>query len=130
MQLSKPKRNTLLLLFILAFLAGGLLTWKFFLQKPRKEAPMMIPAPTPTPPVTPTSGFSPKEKVVNLLPIITENYTIQYLPAPQKFLVLILKNPFERYKSEVEDWFRSQGMDPNDPSISWGSARGVAPKAP
>ncbi len=124
-------RKTLILIAFLAFLVGALSVWKIFLAKPKKEIPSVSkPTSTPIPVVTPTSGFSPKEKIISLLPITTENYTIQYLPVPKKFLVLILKNPFEEYKTEVEEWFRSQGIDPGDPSISWGSARGVAPKSP
>ncbi|MFZ5365822.1 MAG: hypothetical protein ACOZBZ_00835 [Patescibacteria group bacterium] len=124
------KRQTLVLIAFLAFLVGVLVFWKFFIGKP-KETPEVLPTPTPTPTIIPviTPTIS-KEGVINLLPIITENYTIQYLPRPQKFLVLILKNPFEKYKLEVEEWFRLQGMDPKDPSISWGSAKGVAPKTP
>lgn len=124
-------RKTLILIAFLAFLVGVLSVWKIFLAKPKKEIPSVSkPTLVPIPIITPTSGFSPKEKIIGLLPITNENYTIQYLPVPQKFLVLILKNPFEEYKTEVEGWFRSQGLDPKDPSISWGSARGVAPKTP
>ena len=123
-------KKTLALISFLAFLVGALVFWKFLVQKPKETLPV-LPTPTPTsafvPTIIPTSS---KEKVINLLPLITENYTIQYLPVPQKFLVLILKNPFEKYKLEVEEWFRSQGIDPNDQSISWGSVRGVAPKTP
>ena len=83
-------------------------------------SPSLSPSPLPT--------LSMEEKIIKGLPLVTENYTIEYLPVPNKFFVLILKNPYEKYKIEVEKWFKSQNIELNDPRIFWGSVKGVAPK--
>lgn len=125
----KVGKNTIILISFLAFLTGILFFWKFFVQKPsRKELP--LPSPTPSPVlVSPAPGISPKQKIINLLPITTESYTIEYLPKPDKIFVLILGEPFERFKAEIEEWFYAQGVkDLEELDVSWGSARrGVAP---
>lgn len=78
--------------------------------------------------LSPTPVYNPKEEILKNLPVVTDNYTIEYLPIPQKFMIIILKNPYEKYKTEVEKWFKDQGMDPSDAHLFWGSAKGVAPK--
>lgn len=123
------RRNTIVLITFLAFLIGILVFWKFFIQKPsKKEVP--LPSPTPTPfIISPTPELSAKQKIINLLPIVTVNYTIEYLPKPDKIFVLILSEPFEKYKEEVEEWLYTQGIENLDElDITWGATRrGIAP---
>lgn len=124
------KKNTIILVSFLAFLTGILFFWKVFIQKPTKEE-LLLPSPTPTPIIaTPIPKFLPKQKIIDLLPIITENYTIEYLPKPDKIFVLILSEPFEEYQNEIKEWFHAQGVENlEELDISWGSARrGVAPE--
>lgn len=127
-------KKTLIFITFLAFLTGILSFLKLFILK--KEGSQIVPAPTqiptstPIPTLIPTLPVVPERKIIEVLPIITENYTVQYLPVPKKFFVLILKNPFEKYKTEVENLFDSFGIDPKSPNIFWGSVKGVAPKTP
>ncbi len=129
--IKKRKRNTLFLIAFLAFLVGVLIFLFFLESKNKKEERKTEPQPSPFGKLTsPTPTISPKEKVISLLPVKTEGYTIEYFPGSKKFFVLILKNPFEKYKKEAEEWFRSQGINPNDKDIFWSSVRGVIPKSP
>lgn len=100
-------------------------------QKPPPQKPL-VPSPTPLPFIIPSPVFSPlpqkiKARLIKKLPVITENYTIEYLSKSDKFLVIILKNPFELNKKAAEEWFRREGADPAQVSIQWGSAPYVAP---
>ncbi len=116
-------------IIILAFLAVVLLAWEF-LFKPKSEEGQVSPTPITLPVVTtmPTpAGETAKDRAIKLMPLLTKNYTIQYLPNQDKFLVIILNNPFEEYQQEVKDWFVSLGIDPSSVNITWASSRGVAP---
>jgi len=137
-------RNVIIIIIFLAFLLGILVFWKFFLVKSQKQTSLPAPTINPTPilTLTPTATpifflpsptidikVTPKEKIINLLPITTQNYTIEYLPKIDKFFVLIFGTPFEKYKKEIEEWFYSQGIEKlEDLDISWGSPRqGISP---
>lgn len=89
----------------------------------------VIASPTYTAPSPSSSpSCSLNNTIIGKLPIATNQYTIEYLPAPQKFLVMILQNPYEGYQIEAKKWFISQGIDPNSSCIFWSSIKGVAPK--
>lgn len=130
----KANRNTITIIALGAFLVGVLVFWKLFLaKKPTEKQPVVS---TPTPTITyrpilpsPVLKITPKEKTIKLLPITTENYTVEYLPKINKFFVLIFGKPFEKYKTEVEEWFYSQGIENlKQLDISWGVPReGIPP---
>lgn len=121
----RTNKKTLVFIIALVFLAIILL----FLKIASKEKPLPLPQPetnTPTPiALSPTLPPScPLESSVEAkLPVVTKNYSIEYLPVPQKFFVLIFGEPFERYRAEVEKWFTSYGIDPRGPCVSWASPR-------
>lgn len=90
--------------------------------------PVII-SPTYTPPSPSSSpSCSLNNTIISKLPVTTNQYTIEYLPTPQKFFVMILQNPYENYETEVKKWFITQGIDPNSSCIFWSSIKGVAPK--
>jgi len=79
---------------------------------------------------TPTSTLSctPNENILSNLPVVTSQYSIEYLPTPEKYFVMILQNPYEEQQTQVKKWFSSRGLDPDSPCIVWTSTKGVAPK--
>jgi len=124
-------KKTFILIIFLILLVIILLVLKILQGKnpPAQLPPIetITPTTTVTSP-TPSSSCSPSEKTRGKFPFVTPNYTIQYLPVPKKFFVMILANPYEKYKDEAEKWLTSYGIDPNGPCVFWTSAKGVAPK--
>jgi hypothetical protein len=110
-----------------------------FLTFPPPETPFITLAPlTPTrtltqrptqkPTLIPTSDPVTKRKAINLLPISTSGYTIEYLSTSDKFFVSIINTPIEQNLKEAETWFQSHGINPQDPSIVWNITRRYNPK--
>lgn len=87
------------------------------------------PEPIPTPPPTTQNTYSPSvQTLAEKLPIITDEYTIQYFANINKFVILILENPYEENKKEADSWFKEQGVnDLSSLNIEYGSSRGVSP---
>jgi len=124
-------KKTLILIVFLILLVVILLVLKILQGK---NSPVQTP---PVETITPTiaivsptlsSPCSPDENTRSKLPFVTPNYTIQYLPVPKKFFIMIKENPYEKYKTEAEKWLITQKVDPNSPCVFWTSAKGVAPK--
>ena len=118
-------KKTLILITCLVFLLIILLVLKFTLGKKSSLPPSQIETTTPAPTIiSPTPIVCPlNENIRGKLPYVTKNYTIEYLPVPQKFFVMILRKPFERYKIEAEKWFTAYGIDPTGTCISWASPK-------
>lgn len=122
----KARRTTIILIAFLAFLSGLLIIWR--LSQPKPTVPeITLPTPTSVPrkyfPSLPPT-ISNKEQIVSLLPIITQNYSIEYLPKVDTIFILISGRPFEKYKAEIEAWFLSQGVkDLKELNLTWGSTR-------
>ncbi len=125
-----PQKKKILLLFIaLSVILGVIVYLKYSAGKNiensfQKLTPTpLVPTPTLFLTTTLTPFLSPtltlKLKLIKLMPVITKDYTIEYLPAPKKFVVMILKEPFNETVKIVEDWFFFQGVDPKDPDIYW-----------
>lgn len=68
-----------------------------------------------------------KTRFIAQLPIDTPQYLIEYFPDRDYFFVQIRQNPYQQYKGQIENFFRSNGVDPNYVTVEWGSVRGVAP---
>lgn len=83
--------------------------------------------PTQKPTLVPTSDPTAKRRVINLLPIATSGYTIEYLSTSDKFFVSIISTPIEQNLKEAETWFQSHGINPQDPNIVWNIARRYNP---
>lgn len=118
-------KKTLVIIISLIFLAIVLLVLKMTLGKKSSLPPSQIETATPTPAViSPIPVVCPlNENIRGKLPYVTKNYTIEYLPTPQKFFVMVLGEPFEKYKIEVEKWLTSYGIDFNSSCISWASPK-------
>lgn len=67
--------------------------------------PIFTTAPTPTQPPQDITG-----KIISQLPVETQSYSIQYLPANQQFFILIKQNPYEANKAKVIAWFKNFGL--------------------
>jgi len=120
-----PQKKKILLLFlVLSVILGVILYLKYSTGKNVENSfqeltptPTLFLTTTPTPSLSPI--LTPKLKLIKLMPVITKDYTIEYLPIPKKFVVMILKEPFSETVKIVEDWFLFQGVDPKDPDIYW-----------
>lgn len=124
-------KSTIFLISFLAFLSGALIFWRIWQKKPTTGEPL-LPTPTPAPRKyfpSPIPTVNSQEKIIRLLPLVTENYTIEYLPKVEKIFVLISGRPFEKFKTEIEEWFLSQGVkDLKELNLTWGSTRqGLSP---
>lgn len=123
--MTQQKKKILILLLILSVFLIVILYLKFSVKN--KENTSLESTPTPLIPtitllpeptiLSPT--ITARSKVINLMPIIKEDYTIEYLPASDKFVVMILKKPFDKIEKGVENWFLSQSINPKDPNIYW-----------
>jgi hypothetical protein len=127
----KTHKKTIFLIAILAFLSGLLIIWR--LSQPKPTSPGVTP-PTATPLPrkyfpSPQPTTSSKEKIIRFLPLITENYTIEYLPKVDTIFILISGRPVEKYQTEIEAWFLSQGVENlEELNLTWASTRqGIAP---
>jgi len=118
-------KKTIIVIVSLSFLVIILLVFKI-IQKEKTQIPSSQIEITPTPTVvspTPASPCPLGKNVRGKLPLVTKNYTIEYFPVSQKFLVMILGRPFEKYKAEAEKWLSSYGIDPAGTCVSWGSPK-------
>ena len=114
--------NLFLLVLFLALLATLLIVFRLRASTPAPKSFLFVP-----PTLSPTP--LPKQKIINQLPIDKENYSVQYLPKTDEFLVLIKKNPYSKFKKEVLDWFRGFGLaDPEkELPLLFTSSRWVGP---
>ncbi len=119
---------------IFAIIAMLLFTFWFF--RPRSlEKQTLIVSNTPTPPstskfqqTTPTTVSSPTlAPAQDKLPFVGEKFTIQYLPNQNKYLIIILKNPFKKNQQEALIYLGGLGVATDSAKISFGSSRGVSP---
>lgn len=51
-----------------------------------------------------------QKKIIGLLPLNTEEFSIQYFPKTDIFLVQIKKEPFSTYQQIAIAWFQEQGI--------------------
>lgn len=76
--------------------------------------------PSPQPSFSPNQiGEITKEGLINLLPIQTPRYNIEYLSGNDVFVVTIKQNPYEENRLETKEWFKSQGFNPDALKIYW-----------
>jgi len=133
----KKVNYLIILLLILAIVAGGLVAWRIL--NPPKEIPP-TPTPTPTPETrlpTPTPTFIKKQKeqgdspeelikslkqefpLVEFVPYQTDEFSVNY-QAPFHLKVKIKKlKDLEAIKQEVLNWINSKGVDPATHQIDW-----------
>lgn len=114
-------------------------TKSFFISPPPLITPLLTPEITfppifsSTPPIEkptyiPTLNPLIKKKVIGLLPVTTDEYLIEYFPASDKFVVSIIKEPYEENVLEVENWFKSNGVNPKSVKIFWSLPRVAIPE--
>ena len=85
--------------------------------------------PSPTPEKEPKAEEI-KDKIIDSLPYETESSSIQYLSDTDKFFILIKKNPYEAYKTQVLAWFKEFGIEDPEKKLPlfFTSTRWVAPE--
>ncbi|MBP8591040.1 hypothetical protein KBI33_01040 [Candidatus Shapirobacteria bacterium] len=119
------RKNTLLLICFLSFLSCLLIFGRIYSIREKGEIPSpaqtktsgqtlfldAIPSPSPSaPPVTNTTKSYLKQKVINLLPITTEDFIIEYSPDTDIFFIIATHQPKELCYQRAEDWLRQQGL--------------------
>ncbi len=132
------KKSTVLLIGFLSFLGCLLLIWQVFIV-PQKNSPSspvqpteiikptnfptVIPSPSPVAEIT----IDPlKQKIVELLPIKNEDFTIEYSAVTDSFIVIALHQPIKACHQKAEQWFKEQGVENLEQfNIIWGGVRGV-----
>lgn len=126
-----PKK-VLLTIFFFGLVVLVLVFLPIFLRDASK--PTVAPTPTtiiPTPSLLPspaTNSLQAKRDAISQLPYTTGGFTIEYFPSTDYFFVQIRLNPYEQYETEVKNWFRVRGLNPDELNIQWGSVRGVVPR--
>lgn len=126
------KRRNIVLITILIIIIIILVILRLVTENAPRTA-QIAPAPSPSPtdafvPTTSTAAsFSVKNRLIKRLPVVTDEYTIQYLIKSDTFLVTILLNPYKEYKNQAVAWFVQNGIqDPSVLNIQWNSIRGVS----
>ena len=74
------------------------------------------PSPTPLPPLT--KGLS-KDNLVDLLPLQTETFDVEYLSVSDHFVITIKKDPYQTNKAAAENWLKESGLNINNLNIYW-----------
>ncbi len=143
------KKRTVLLIGLLSFFGCFLLIWQVFIvpQKSSPSSPLFQPTETSKPTNFPTAAPSPslfpsispspffttkitidplKQKIIELLPIKNEDFTIEYSAATDSFIVIALRQPIKVCHQKAEQWFIEQGVENLEQfNIIWGGVRGV-----
>lgn len=79
----------------------------------------IYPSPSTIPSLLPTINGLSKDDFIDLLPIQTDTFNVEYLSVSDHFVVSIKKNPYQVNKTLAEDWLKGLGLDPNDLNIYW-----------
>lgn len=125
------KKNTLILIVALTAGAVFLAALQLFIlpnQSKKTSSPATL-SPTPVkeffPSPSPTKQYrSPKEKLINLLPIKQESFTMEYLASEDIFVALIKTVDLEAGKGEAIAWLENQGITNwEELDILWGGGR-------
>lgn len=102
---------------------------------PRQEFISPTPITKPINIVLPTIAFTPtqipspipkqklnRQQLINLMPVITEDFDIEYLKKSDLFLVTIKRGPYDIVRTKSEQWFIDRGItDFEEFNIKWGA---------
>ncbi len=134
------KQNTVFLIGFLSFIACLLLVWEIIILPSRKPpaSPKPLPPAKITPslvPPSPTITAAPsirttadplKRKIINLLPVENEDFSIEYSAPVDQFIVIIRRQPVNTYRKKAEQWFKDRGVkNLKRFNILWGETRGI-----
>jgi hypothetical protein len=111
------KKSTLILITILAVGAIFSIILQIFILPNRKsnssngtQKPTPIITVLPTPTIS-RQFSSPKEKLINLLPVKEEAFTMEYLSSEDAFIVLIKTTDLNEGKTTAINWLEAQGIN-------------------
>lgn len=62
-----------------------------------------------------------REELGKTLPYKEDSFEVQYLDTEDAFLVIIKKEPVKKTMEKAKNWFKKQGLDPEQTSILWAS---------
>ena len=110
-----------MLVLILAGVFVVLITGKQPTQKEKEgiSSPTKIPLPSLFPTSSPTPTLVPRkasiiQELVTLMPVVTDEFNIEYLPPTQSINVTIKKSPYEQSRKNAEKWLSDHGINPSD----------------
>lgn len=67
-------------------------------------------SPTPSPNFEAQNPVT-KEDLIDLMPLSTDGFDIEYLVTTDAFVVTVKQSPFGKYQLEAEQWFQNQGVE-------------------
>ena len=81
-------------------------------------SPFIVPSPSPDYlPLPPEGATTSKEGLINLLPVQTVNFDIEYLSSDDLFVITIKNNPYQENLSKDEQWFEEWGLNIDDLNV-------------
>lgn len=124
------KKSTLILITVLTIGAiGSIILQVFILPNQNKNASQTDESSTTTLTVSPTATSvkeyaSSKEKLIDLLPVKTDTFTMEYLSSEDSFIVLIKTVDLNEGQDNAVGWLEEEGIsDWEDLDIIWGGGK-------
>jgi len=87
------------------------------------KKPTATPQPFPT--TTEQDSNLQEEKIISLMPVVSDSYNIEYLFLINTFVVTIKESPYTQNREKAMKWFMSHGVNPNSPNIIYRKYRWV-----
>lgn len=95
---------------------------------PTNTQPFLSPSPSQEDPLhespSPTQPSLSRKELIDLLPITTDSYNIEYFAASDEIVVTIKQEPYEENRKKSERWFIEKGFSDFDKArITWTALR-------
>ena len=137
--LTKGLIIVLFVILIILALVVIVIAPRIYRERPSPSPETSTPSPTFIP--LPSSFFSPepqattlpspvsqkiisRQELINLTPVETPEFNIEYFSTSDSIIVTIKKSPYEQSQAKAEEWFRQRGIVDFDAyKIEWSSYR-------
>lgn len=141
----KPTTILILALFLLVLILGSV--YFSSLKKDTVQIPQPTPIqvfikPSPSPVASPKASLAPtppspapspristslsKQQLINIMPIQTDEFNIEYFSNADIFIVTIKLSPYDQNRLKSEQWFKDRGViNFESLNIKWSSLRNV-----
>lgn len=102
-------------IFVLIIIFISVIIYVLRSGPPQDQPSEQIPQPTRSPLfISPTDIPIPsivnRSVITTLMPVRTNEFTIEYLYASETFIITITQSPYEANKQKAEQWFRDRGI--------------------
>ncbi|MBI2590353.1 MAG: hypothetical protein HYW33_00525 [Candidatus Blackburnbacteria bacterium] len=124
---TRSKKRIAVLLIVILLAAGYVFTSNN--QAPATQTTSPLPTPTKALTIQEQNALQQnKQRLISQLPFSSEQFTVQYFPDQDYFLISIQRQPYENNKALAESWMRQNGVDPGYVTIQWSAVRGAGPR--